>query len=74
MIAGVAEADVDGGRAGVAVERGGERLAAVLARLLGPRLHVRLVDLDDVGAGREQVADLGVDRGGVVERELGPDS
>src|SRR3954453_6636370 len=67
----VPEADVHGGGAGVAVERGGERLAAVLARLLGARLHVGLVDLDDVGAGREQVADLGVDRGGVVERELG---
>ena len=41
---------------------------AVLARLLRPRLHVGLVDLHDVGAGGEQVADLGVDGRGVVHR------
>ena len=53
-----------------AVERGVERLQAVLARLLGPRLHVGLVDLHDVGAGGEQVPDLGVHGRGVVHRRL----
>src|SRR5829696_6791983 len=65
---GVPEADVDGGRTGDAVERGVERREAVLAGRLGPRLHVRLVDLDQVGTGRVQVLDLGVDRGGVRQR------
>ena len=41
-----------------------------MPRLLRPRLHVGLVDLHDVGAGGEQVLDLVVDRGGVVERHL----
>ena len=41
-----------------------------MPRLVRPRLHVGLVDLHDVGAGREQVLDLGVDGGGVVERHL----
>ena len=40
------------------------------ARLLRPRLHVGLVDLHDVGAGGEQVLDLLVDRGRIVERQL----
>ena len=65
---GVPEADVDGGRTGDAVERGVERREAVLAGRLGPRLHVRLIDLDQVGTGRVQVLDLGVDRGGVRHR------
>ena len=64
----VAETDVHGGRAGDALERAVERLQAKLARLLRPRLHVGLVDLHDVGAGVEQVADLGVDRGRVIHR------
>ena len=67
---GVAEADVQRDRAGDAFERAVDRLQAVLPRLLRPRLHVGLVDLDDVGAGGEQVLDLGVDGGGVVERHL----
>ncbi len=65
---GVPEADVDGGGAGDAVERGVERGEAVLAGRLGPGLHVGLVDLDEVGAGGVQVLDLGVDRGGVRHR------
>ncbi len=36
-------------------------------RLVRPGLHVGLVDLHDVRAGREQVADLGVDRRRVVQ-------
>jgi len=65
---GVTEADVDRGRARDALERTVERREAVCARLLGPRLHVRLVDLHDVRAGREQVADLLVDGRCVVHR------
>ena len=45
-----------------------QRGEAVLAGRLGPGLHIGLVDLDDVGAGRVQVLDLGVDRGGVRHR------
>ena len=54
----------------VAVERALERGEAVLARLLGARLHVGLVDLHEVGAGREEVGDLLVDGGRVGEPEL----
>jgi hypothetical protein len=42
----------------------------ILARRFRARLHVRLVDLHHVGAGGEQVADLLVDGGGVVEGRL----
>ena len=45
-----------GGRARDSVERPVERLEAVFAGLLGPRLHVRLVDLHHVGP----VLDYGV--------------
>jgi hypothetical protein len=65
---GVAEAQVDSGRAGDAVQGGVQRRQAVAAGGVGPGLQVRLVDLDDVGAGREQVADLGVHRRGVAVR------
>ena len=64
----VAEADVDGRRAPDALQGAVERPQAVLPRLLGPRLHVRLVDLDDVGARGEEVADLLVHGDGVVHR------
>jgi len=46
-----------------------ERLDPVFARLLRPRLHPGLVDLHDIGAGREQILDLGVDRRRIVERQ-----
>ena len=39
------------------------------AGLLGPRLQVRLVELHDVRAGRQQVRDLLVDGLRVSERE-----
>ena len=42
----------------------------IFARLLRPRLHVGLVDLHDVGAGGEQVLDLLVHGGRIVERHL----
>ena len=65
---GVPEADVHGSGAGHAVERGVERGETVLAGRLRPCLHVRLVELDQVGAGGVQVLDLGVDHGGVRQR------
>jgi hypothetical protein len=40
-----------------------------LPRLVGMLLHPRLVDLHDVGAGGEQILDLGIDGGGVVQRD-----
>ena len=49
------------------VERAVDRVERVLRAPLRARLEVRLVDLDDVGAGREQVAELLVDRLGVGE-------
>ena len=64
---GVPEADVHGGGARDAVERGVQRGEAVLAGGVGPRLHVGLVDLDQVGTGCVQVPDLGVDRRGVPQ-------
>ncbi len=58
------------GGAGHALEGAVEHLDAVLFGLLRTRLHPGFVDLHHVGAGREQVLDFGVDRRGVVEREL----
>ena len=66
----VAEADVQRGRAAHAVERALQRLDAVLARLVGARLHPRLVELDDVDAGRVQVLDLGAHDVGERERDV----
>ena len=48
---GVAEAEVHRRRADDTVQGAVERLDAVLARGLRPRLKVRLVELDDVGPG-----------------------
>ncbi len=55
---GVAEADVDRGRARDPVRGAAQHVEAVVARGLRARLHVGLVDLHDVGAGGEQVQDL----------------
>ena len=65
----VAEARVEDRLALDALERAVDRLERVLARRLGSGLQVRLVDLDDVGARRLEVAELLVDRLGVGERE-----
>ena len=51
-------------------ERAVDRLERVLARRLGPRLEVRLVDLDDVRSCRLEVVQLLVDGLGVREREV----
>ena len=67
---GVPEADVDRRRPDNVFERAFERRQAELSRLLGPRLHVGLVDLHDVGPCREEVDDLVVDGAGVGEGEL----
>ena len=66
----IAEAQMHCDRAGDAVERAVERLQAVFARLVRMLLHPRLVDLHDVGACREQILDLVVNRGGIVERHF----
>ena len=66
----VAEADVHDGRPGDPVDRPGQRRQPIGPGLVRARLHVRLVDLHDVGARCEQVDDLLVDRRGVVEGEL----
>ena len=60
------------GRAAHAVERALDRLDRVGARLLGSGLQVRLVDLDDVGPRREQIADLRVNRLSERERQRTP--
>ena len=52
-----------------ALERARDRLERVLARVVGARLEVRLVDLDDVRAGGDEVAQLLVHRLRVGERE-----
>ena len=67
---GVAEADVHRGFAADSLQRAVQRLQPVLPRFFRARLHVRLVDLHVVGAGREQIADLLVDRGGVIHRRV----
>ena len=67
---GIAEADMHGRGAGDAIERAVEGLQPELARLVRSRLHIGLVDLHDVGAGREQVLDLLVDRRCVIERQF----
>jgi hypothetical protein len=66
----VAEADVERGRALDAVERALQRLDPVLGGLLGPRLHPGLVELDDVGARREQADDLVAHHVGERERHV----
>ena len=66
----VAEADVHGGGSLDAFERAVQRLQPVFARLLRARLHVRLVDLHDIGACRKQVPNLLVHRGRVIHRRF----
>ena len=65
---GIAEAQMHRDRAGDAVERAVERLEPVLPGLVGMLLHPRLVDLHHVGAGGEQILDLGIDRRGISQR------
>ena len=67
----VAEADMHGGHAVDALERPVQRREAIVRRRAGPRLHVGLIDLHNVGAGREQILDLRVDRLGVSKRRFG---
>ena len=65
---GIAEAEMHRDGAADAVQRPVEHIEPVGARLVGILLHPRLVDLDDVGAGREQVLDLGIDGVGEIHR------
>ena len=66
---GVAEAQVHVHRARRALDGAGQGLGAVPARDLRAGLQPRLVDLDDVGAGREQIGDLRADDVGVGQRQ-----
>jgi hypothetical protein len=50
-------------------ERAVDRLDGVLASRLGARLQIGLVDLDDVGARRLEIAELFVHRFGIPERQ-----
>ena len=67
----IAEADVKGCLAFDAGERGADGVEAEGARLFRPCLHIGLVDLDIIGAGREQILDLGIDRDRIIMGELG---
>ena len=67
---GVPEADVDRRRAGDAVGGAAQDVEAEVACGLGTGLHVGLIDLDHVGSGLEEVADLPAHRVGVRHREL----
>ncbi len=66
----VAEADVHAGLARHAFQGPVQGLDAVFVRLLGPGLHVGLVQLHVVRARREQVHDLLVHRCRVIQRRL----
>jgi hypothetical protein len=50
-----------------AIERGIEPGEAELPRLLGPRLHIGLVDLHNISAGGKQLLDLGIHRRRIVK-------
>ncbi len=58
-------------RARHALERAIDGRDAIAFGDVGARLHIGFVDLHDVGAGGEQILDLGVDRVGVIHRGLG---
>src|SRR5882672_1815139 len=55
---GIAEAQVQRGRAGDPRERAVDRLDAIAARVLGAGLEPRLVELHHVGTGGEEIANL----------------
>jgi hypothetical protein len=65
---GIAEADVHRRRAADSFQCTIERAQPVLARLLRPRLHIRLVDLHHIGAGGEELAYLLIHGDRVVHR------
>src|SRR5216683_2283445 len=65
----VAETQVYHGDSRDALERAVERLDRELSCFIGPCLHVRLVDLHNVGARREEVLDLLIDGRRIVHRE-----
>ncbi len=51
---------------GDSLQRPVESFQAEVARLIGTRLHVRFVDLHDIGARRKQIADFRVERRRIV--------
>jgi hypothetical protein len=52
------------------VKRSIERLETISARLFRPRLHIGLINLNDIGSGCEQILDLGVHCRRIVECHL----
>ena len=66
----VAETDMNDCRPGDAGERPVDRRDAVARRLVGRGAHPGLVELYDVDPGRLQLPKLGVDRVGIVHRQL----
>ena len=66
----IAEAKMDGSRTSDSIQGSIQGSQAVAPRLLGPRLHVGFVDLNDVGARGEEIFDFLIHRGRVVHREL----
>jgi hypothetical protein len=59
---GIAEANVHRRQPANTLERAIQCLLTPCARLFGTRLHVRLVDLHDIRARLEQIANFLVDR------------
>ena len=68
----VAEAGVEDGRAFDPLERTIDRLDGIFARGVGTGLEVGLVDLNEIGAGGLEVAQLFVDGFRVGEGEASP--
>src|SRR5438094_58232 len=66
----ITEAKVNGGRPTNSIERAIQRGKAITSCLLRSRLHVRLVDLNDVRAGHKEIFYLCVDRSGVIHRKF----
>src|SRR5262245_51411663 len=61
---------MDGSRTSDSIEGAIQRSQTVAPRFLGTRLHVGLVDLNDVRAGRKEILNFFIHCGGIVYREF----
>ena len=66
----IAKADVDGGCAFDAIKRRIHRFKTIVARRVWARLHIGLVDLNDIDTGSEKILDLRIDRRRIGESQL----
>src|SRR5262245_29688489 len=66
----ITKAKMDGSRTSDSIQGTIQSSETVATRLLGPGLHVRLVDLNEVGAGRKEIFDFFIHRRGVVHRNV----